>query len=677
MFSIPVSSNITIIEGHYHYPIVLLSIIIACAASYTALILNQRVRVNQFFNKYFWLLLSAIAMGLGIWSMHFIGMSAFMLPIPMKYDVLLTVISILPAVFTSYIAFYIANKAERSHMASFITGVVMGLGIVAMHYLGMAAMKMEAKYYYKPWLFIASITIAIVVSYVAIYIFSTLKNGNMLIQITVAALMGLAIASMHYVGMLSIVFYTESSMQIQLHDMHLMDITLPIVIVTTGIICLFIFAGLTSWLGRYADYRLTYFDALTRFPNQRQFEKDMQSIKMASSVAVIHLEHLEKSISAYGYSFGDKIISAIKAPIKSIKNSSINIYRIEGNRFAVISLKEQDTESLKKSINKVLSQLKNPLIIEEHPITINSVCAFAHSKEKVCVEELFSNCIAVLLHPSIKYDNNIVEFNSNVHTFNFEQKIFEEIDEALEKDHLFLVYQPKVCFTSNEVVGLEALLRWNHPTYGSISPSIFIPILEEKGKIYDVTDWVIEKVCGQIANFLEQGIAFSHVSINVPGSYVTSNRLFNVLKDNLDKFFLESRYLELEITETSVIHHFENAITAVNKFKEIGVSVALDDFGTGLSSLSYLKKMPISTIKIDKSFVDGVPDSERDSQLFIAIVKLCYSLNLNVVIEGVETVEQVNFIKSLDFENEPHIQGYYFSRPLTVNDLIVWTQGRE
>ena len=678
MFSVPSSENITILEGQYSVPIVVLSIIIACAASYTALILNQRVKRNLLFNELFWMFLASIAMGLGIWSMHFIGMSAFMLPIPMKYNVSLTIISVLPAIFASFIAFYFANKEKQTHLASIRNGVVMGLGISSMHYIGMAAMDMEAKYYYKSSIFLASIAIAIIVSYVAILIFTKLHKGNYLIRVLFSILMGFAIASMHYVGMFSVVFYIEdSSTQTHTHEMHIMDMTLLIIIVTVGIFCLFALSGLTSLLGRYADYRLNYFDAITRLPNQRQFEKDLKNTKVAESVAIIQLMHLENWISAYGYSFGDEIIKRLKDSFHDLKGPQAKVYRIEWNRFAIINTGIQQVEKTKFSIQKVLECLKEPLVIEDYPITIGAVGAFSRSNGKTNVEELFANSMAVLEYSSNESNYQVIEFNPEVHKYNFERQIVDDIDYAMKNNELFLVYQPKISSSSKEVAGLEALIRWNHPTFGMISPGLFIPILEDKGKIFDVTDWVIQKVCEQIVKFLEDDIQFSHVSINIPGSYVTSPRLLQVVKENLATYNLKSRYIEFEITETSVIHYIDNAIAAIDKFIEMGVSVALDDFGTGLSSLSYLKTMPISTVKIDKSFVDGVPISEKDSAVLKAIIKLCHSLNLKVVVEGVETDEQFRFITSLGFDEIPNIQGYYFSQPLKVDELKSWMQDRD
>jgi EAL domain-containing protein (putative c-di-GMP-specific phosphodiesterase class I) len=242
----------------------------------------------------------------------------------------------------------------------------------------------------------------------------------------------------------------------------------------------------------------------------------------------------------------------------------------------------------------------------------------------------------------------------------------------MEKEELFLVYQPKVNVITNKVIGVETLLRWDHPAYGFLSPGVFIPILEENNRMIEVTNWVIEKVCRQMSIWRKEGISFQQVAINIPGQYVTSNLLLDVLKSKLNKYKLEPNLLELEITETSFVKNIEEAMRAVSTFRQEGFSVALDDFGTGVSSLSYLKKMPISTLKIDKSFIDDVPQSEKDSSIIQAIIALGESLDLAIVFEGVETKRQVDFLATT-CEN-PIIQGYYFAKPMKADELFEWNK---
>ncbi len=665
------------LSGEYSSPIVVLSIVIACCASYTALSLNQRIQHNSFFHKYFWLVLSSIAMGLGIWSMHFIGMSALELPIAMEYDLILTTISVLPAIFASFLAFYIASRANRNHWPYILAGITMGVGISSMHYIGMAAMKMEAEYVYKPWLFLLSIVIAIIVSYVALFIFSNSKKflGNQYIKVITAIIMGLGIACMHYTGMMAVVFYVERTSNMVSHEFHQMDMSLLIIVVTVGIFILLFVSALTSLLDRYVDYRLHNFDALTLLPNQRQFETSINnSSNISGSLAIIQIHNLENLIGFHGYTLGDEIIKIVRDMIKSQIQSSTSLYRIEANRFVLLTYDESKNEVVESSLEGILSSFQKPIMVGDNSVPIHSVCAVNYSTGDKNVKELFTNVMAVLQHSSISEHNRVIEYDSAVHTYSFERQIVQDIHRAMTNNELFIAYQPKVCSKSMEVTGLEALLRWKHPEQGMISPGIFIPILEGNGKIFDVTDWIIRKVFKQVAAWKEVSFPFSQVSINIPGAYVTSDRLLKVITMSLSEYRINSSMIELEITETSVIHDIENAISAVGKLRGMGLSVALDDFGTGLSSLSYLKRIPISTIKIDKSFVDDVPLSEKDSDILKAIITLCHSLHLKVVIEGVESKEQIDFITSVS--EALHIQGYYFSRPLIEEELVTWFKNR-
>ncbi|ATP41238.1 oxygen sensor protein DosP [Solibacillus sp. R5-41] len=679
MFELPASADIHIIEGEYSAPLVLLSFVIAFCASYTALFINRRIQGNGFFHKNIWLVLASLAMGLGVWSMHFIGMSAFELPINMEYHIGITVLSMVPAIIASYLAFYFANSKNKKLFSYIVAGIFMGLGISLMHYLGMAAMKIDAYYVYKPIIFTVSILIAIAASFAALYIFSVVKNfmDRIFVKVVAALLLAIAITSMHYTGMQAIQFYVIGESALHLVDgtePHSMNIMFLIIFVTVGISSLFILAFLTSRLDKYVEYRLQNFDGLTQLPNQKQFADDQKSDKDTHLVAIIHIHNLEKYNSSYGYYFVDEMIKTIYELIDRLLPESTKMYRTEANRFTIVSSTMEQSQHLHVLLERVCAVLMHPLVIDERTITVDMVCAVSKSTVKQPIQELFSNAIAVLQAPITEFKHEVIEFNPDIHTFNFENQLSLDIYTAMKNDDLFLVYQPKVDPNHDSLVGLEALIRWNHPVFGMVSPGIFIPVLEETKKISDVTDWIIEKVCEQIDQWDKLNIPFQQVSINIPGLYITSPRLSDTLKLILLKYHVKPDQLELEITETSVIHDIQSAILAVSKFRKKGFSVALDDFGTGLSSLSYLKEIPISTIKIDKSFVDGVPESIKDAAILKSIITLCYSLDLNVVIEGVETEPQLEFIQKMD--KKPIVQGYYYSKPLTAEEFREWMNGQ-
>ncbi len=659
-------AGMEVITGEYTASIVILSIFIAVIASYSALAMNRRAKMDGFFHRYIWLLLASIAMGFGIWSMHFVGMSALSLPVHMEYDITLTILSIVPAMLSSLIAFYLANLPNRSVVIYLLAGLFMGTGISTMHYLGMYAMKMEIDYSYNKWIFVLSIAIAVAVSVVAVYIFSDLQKWmkNRYMHLLTAIIMGLAISSMHYTGMSSVTFYTPTIFQVSTEGHHTSNMGDLALIVVIGMVCLIGMLFLSSLIDRYVEYRTSYFDSFTKFPNHRLFEQNLLKLSSPASLAIWHLHDLEKLNKGYNYQFIDEVIKLLSDKLKAANLPNIQVYRIEGNRFAFIS-----KEPLEEAINEVKNYIE-PLFIDNQQIHLSSVWAVTEAKYDREVTGLYPNVLAVINHSSTKYENEVIFFNPAIHTYTFEREIINDIERAMEEEELFLVYQPKLYLHSHKISGIETLLRWNHPTYGMLSPAVFIPILEKNNRMFTVTDWIIEKVCIQLTEWREEGVTFEQVSINIPGEYVTSSKLLTVLKLRTTENNIVPSQLELEITETSFVKNIEEAIKAVIALRKEGFSIALDDFGTGVSSLSYLKKMPISTLKIDKSFIDEIPGSEKDSSIMQAIIALGQSLKLNIVFEGVETKEQVDFLKASCLV--PIVQGYYFSKPQTKEDLVLW-----
>lgn len=657
------------IHGEYSLTIVLLSIIIAVVASYTSLSLNKRASENSFFHKNFWLLLASLCLGFGIWSMHFVGMGAFSLPVGISHNNIITLISIIPAMLASFIAFYLANLPRRNLWTYIFAGVAMGTGISSMHYLGMYGMEMDVVYSYNLILFFASICIAILVSVVAVYIFSTFQkyDSNFSVQLIVSLIMGLAISSMHYTGMAAMNFYIPKGYELNFEHSHTTAMGGLAIIVTLGMTALLGILLLSSFIDRFIEYRANYYDHFTQLPNRRLFEKKMHSPNV---LAVWHIHDMEHINREFNYAFGDEVIRKIVQIFNSFTPSKIEIYRIEGNRFALLARDVESAKQLIDALKEIAAALRKPIFVKGREVYLNGVCAISDANQYKDSPNIYNHVLAVLNYPSITYNHEIVYYDSSIHTYTFEREIAEDVNRAMKEDELFLVYQPKVCLSPKETVGLEALLRWNHPKYGFLSPGVFVPILEEYDRMVKVTDWVIDRVCQQIADWKLDNISFKQVAINIPGEYVTSPLLLELLTQKVDEYGLEPSQIELEITENSFVKNVEEAMRAVGAFREKGFSVALDDFGTGVSSLSYLKQMPISTLKIDKSFIDDVPLSPKDSAIIQAIVTLGESLSLNVVIEGVETKKQVNFLKKAS--KNPIIQGYYFAKPMKPHDLIEW-----
>ncbi|WP_050180093.1 bifunctional diguanylate cyclase/phosphodiesterase [Domibacillus robiginosus] len=670
MFTSSPPSGYVEISGDHSLSLVLLSVFIACLASYTALSLNERVRKNGFFHPALWLLLASFSMGFGIWSMHFIGMSAFSMPMSMHFDLLWTFFSIAPAILASFLAFYLVSRPKHSVLSFALAGVTLGIGIATMHYTGMAAMATNAVYRYHPGLFVLSIVIAVVVSFVALFIFSELRKWmeKWPIKLFTSLLMGLAVSSMHYTGMKAITFFASPSDMAGSHTAHA-NTNMLIIPIAFGMSFLLILLLFSSVLDRYIDYRISYFDGPTRLPNRRLFEKTLNKPTERCSLAIWHFQNLEQINQSYGYSFGEKVLQQIACTLREAHPGFTDLYRIGTNRFAFLA-PSVEPDILVQAMKAIALKWKEPIEIEEKWIELSSVCSVSSVSGTDNPHQLYAEALAVLEYPLLSYEHEVVLFNPSVHSFSFEQEILSGLTRAMKKDELFLVYQPKIMADSHRLAGFEALIRWRHMEHGMLSPGIFIPILEQHHRINELTDWVIDRAARQIAEWEKSGLPNQKIAVNIPGEYVTSPRLKTVLKKTLERYHINPEQLELEITETSVAQSAESAIRAIGSFRAQGFPVALDDFGTGVSSLSFLRQMPITTLKIDKSFVDQVPLSDKDSAILNAIITLGQSLNLHIVIEGVEKAEQVDFLTGT--ARSLIVQGYYYAKPMVPDELAEW-----
>lgn len=661
------SDNLMILEGEYSTSLVVLSIVIACVAAYTALTMNERVKNNSFFNKNFWFTLASFALGSGIWAMHYVGMFAFRLPVKIEYDILLTVISVIPAFFATFLAFYFVNYGKLKLWFILTTSVVMGLGVSSMHYIGMASMITEAKHTYDPWFFSASILI----SFLAFVLFALLNRFMHIVwfRIVSSVVMGLIISSMHYVGMYAVTFYIRADYKIANENIPVDHVDILVFYVIIGMILLLGSLLISSVGDRYIEFRAKNYDTVTKLPNHRLFEENLKKT-LYNQVAIWYLPDFEEYNRKYGYQFGDIVLQRLIDIFEENTSPSIEIYRVERNRFAFLSKKTAKEKSLYGSMEEIARILEYPLAIQNEQFVISAVCSVAVTTGYKKSLDTYADALAVLNFPNIPYNREVIQYDSSIHKLSFERDIVDGVGKAMRDDELFLVYQPKIYGHTKKIAGLEVLIRWNHPTYGFLNPGVFISILEKNDRMIVVTDWIIEKVCQQIGQWREQGLDFGKVSVNIPGHYVTSPHLLDVLHDAVAKHNISPEQVELEITETSFVKNMEEAMRAVSAFRQEGFAVALDDFGTGVSSLSYLKQMAISTLKIDRSFVTGIPMSEKDSAIIKAIIALGGSLGLEIVIEGIETKEQVDFLNSIC--NNPIIQGFYFSKPLPPDELVAW-----
>lgn len=668
MFAVNSLKGYIQLQEDYSATIVIISVIIACLSSYTAFEMNKRANNVGFLSKNAWIAFASIAMGFGIWAMHFVGMSALSLPVKMEYDVLLTIVSIFPALVTSFLSLYLINQRTKKKAVYIQSGVMMGIGISTMHYTGMSGMKVEAIIQYNWLLIILSILIAILGSILALFVFSTFQDKlqSWWAKWTTALLLGLTVSIKHYIGMMAVSYFVPKANAMMINHLSEQNIETTIIAVAVAIGMLIILTLLLS--SRYLDYLIKNYDLLTRFPNRRKFENALEILESGDTLAIWHFHNLERWNQSYGYAVVDQMLQKLALIFVSNKFPSTELYRIEGNRFAII-FKVHEKEKILSYLNNISKILHLPINEQDQVMTMKSVCAYSVCEKYSDGKVVYRKVLDVLNSPNIAFKHDVIAYNPAIHTQTFESEIINSVSRAIENDEFFLVYQPKVCAKTRKVLGYEVLLRWQHPVHGFLPPNVFIPILEAKDEMFDVTDWIIDRVCKTLKKWKEHDDVIQ-IALNVPGDYVTSPRLLKVLKQKIQQYNLLPEHIGIEITETSVVKSIEEATVAVKTLREEGFSVALDDFGTGVSSLSYLRSIPIDTVKIDKSFIDHIPSSSSDAAIVEAIIALCRSLKLNIVIEGVETEEQCNFLSTL--HETVIIQGFYFSKPMKEEEIMSW-----
>jgi len=408
------------------------------------------------------------------------------------------------------------------------------------------------------------------------------------------------------------------------------------------------------------------------------FKEDLKnslktSHKNSSTLALLFLDldNFKVINDTLGHAMGDKLLIAASSRLKSLLNGKSSISRLGGDEFVIIINDVQDTSEVAALADKIIKLLEKPFSFNEHEMFIGtSIGISLYPHDALERETLLSYADTAMYSAKDKGKNNYQFFSSKMfEEIEFRHHVETKLHHAIDNNELRIQYQPKVDINTQKVIGAEALLRWDNKDLGSISPAVFIPIAEESSLINKIGKWVITKVCEDMSYLRDSFDNELCISVNVSSSQILHQNLPLLLKENLDKFSLPTTSIELEFTENMLIKQGRKSLQVLETLKQMGINLSIDDFGTGYSSLSYLKTLPIHTLKIDKSFINDTPHCEGDCAIAKTIITLAHNLNLTVVAEGVETIEQLNFLK----DNGCHIiQGFYFSKALDINAFTAY-----
>lgn len=425
---------------------------------------------------------------------------------------------------------------------------------------------------------------------------------------------------------------------------------------------------------------MAHHDALTDLPNRNLFlDRLQQSLTRARwhnrlvAVMFMDLDRFKNINDTLGHNVGDQLLLQLSERLKKTVRDGDTIARFGGDEFAIL-MDDIDSENHISSLaQKLLDTLVNSFRINNHELYITaSIGASIYPGDGEDSETLLRNADVAMYRAKDLGKNNYQFYSDDMSAKIFERLTLENhLRHALERNEFIIHYQPQVNAKTENVTGVEALLRWQHPDLGLVSPNNFIPLLEETGLIEDVGSWVLETACKQLKKWHDTGLDSLHMSINISSRQFNNPDFITVVHNIIIETRVNPEFLELELTESMFMRNASATINALNSLSSLGVRFAIDDFGTGYSSLSYLRRFPIDTIKIDRSFIRDITEDPDDAAITSAIVVMAQSLSLNVIAEGVETANQLKFLRD---NNCNSIQGYHYSHPMSAPNVTEFLQ---
>jgi len=419
---------------------------------------------------------------------------------------------------------------------------------------------------------------------------------------------------------------------------------------------------------------LAFFDLLTGIPNRWHFQDDVRKAvsickRNGTRFAVLYMDcdRFKFVNDTLGNEAGDEVLQGFVKRVRSCLREQDRLYRMGGDEFVAIMTNIESTD-VSKAAERILSTFREPWYIRNrvfHMTTSIGISLFPLDADNETA--LLRNADIALYHAKTSGKNMYRFYNHCMGELLKEQLHLEmELQKALQNEQFLLYYQPQMDIQSRKIIGAEALLRWNHPSLGILGPDKFIALAERNGMMVDITKWVIEEACRQSMEWKRIGLP-SKVAVNISAQHLQRNDLVFMIDQVVRKCGMQPGDLEAEITEGAIARDLETAVETISQLKAHGVKVAIDDFGTGFSSLFYLKKLPVDTLKIDRSFISDITANDRDKNIVEFIMKLAEMLGLTVVAEGVESEEQAIILR----QQRCHvIQGYLVSKPMP-NDLYV------
>ncbi|WP_119157671.1 EAL domain-containing protein [Caldimonas tepidiphila] len=680
------------------------SLLMGTFAAFVALDLVRRPATGDPVLAKGWLVAGAIAMGTGVWSMHFIGMLAYRGLGPVGYDYELTLLSWLAAVMASGLALTLAGGAifakpggaARARAGLAFGALLMAAGVCSMHYLGMMAMRMSPPIVWDPWWVAASVLVALASSAAALVFFGRMRGSEGRPRgrwhVLAAVAMGLGISSMHYTGMAAATF-VEGSVCLAAGELSGRGAGTFVGAASFALLGLTLLSSQLEKRTRTRSAQLTetlreanaelqrkaFGDPLTGLPNRLVFEDRLAHARArcdrygdSAAVLFIDLDGFKPINDDWGHDAGDRVLQEIAARLRHFARESDTVARLGGDEFVVLVEGRDEVAMAGRLAQRVIDAVRRPVAVGEREARLSCSIGIALYPQDGPAEQLLGHADAAMYEAKRAGRGTFRFYDLRMDAGVREaQQLGHELLQGLARGEFELFYQPTIDARSGALTGAEALARWNHPARGRLEAAAFMPVVERHGRASSFGDWALRSAVAQARDWEHEGLRLS-LAVNLCGYQLDSGELAQRLEDLLAEHGVPPERLTLEIGEPAMMRDGEARRGTLGGLAAAGIALSVDDFGTGASSLGSLRRLPLQRLKIDRSLVRELPGDPDARAIVHAALQLGHALDLVVVAEGVETQAQHDLLRSLGCDE---MQGYLYAPPMPAAEFGRWAAG--